>query len=840
MAKEFEKVVRAYQAHWDSIPPEKQINLGVPGKPNLHLRLDDSLALPVSSHGKPETTKCPNSVPRKKNWLAAPHPYRKGYGYSLLLGHICAAAELRQCERKECVEKRKIMEQVAPECKWRGFRDWAVLAMSCQQAFTMEQKMSTAHTHIANAAYTCAVLTGSVKDRKKDFIGGPKMEAIMMGVSNVVFWMVTIQRSMGLSPYFYDGWGHRYLPESITVPAICTALREVQTLKVCRNRLWNVLELSERKQDDLPDFVRSLQLHPLIRHNDHDLCTQTRCQGAHLDSTRVGQMHKCPKASRPKSEDICEPTEFPINLLVPAVEGGQTAWLKNGKRLISSGESYVALSHVWSDGTGVGREDQGSVNSCLWKCFASVATTLKCDGIWWDAISVPLDPKVRGLALSRMHTNYADAKCTVVHDRFLLGLEWKSSENACLALVMSPWFTRGWTALELAMSSNVQVLFKSKSDDPMKPDIRDLETEILASDPGTASGAHWLASCAIRRLRGSVSRLSDLLAILRPRSTSWVRDRTVIAALLTAIPNLNLALNESEITQSLLKHLRLVPHQVLLHGRPTMSDLGGFSWCPTTLDDMPIEIGHKSGEGDEMLVVESDGSITGSWLARPVSPPDVRKGRLQPHGSDISVIVKVEAALFNWKSCLVLYQGYQSDGPALLVTTVGVDAKDVSDPIVDCRYVGAVRDFRQSHERGIINIAKWTGDQDFRTAEQKAMDDDDDNTGSRSSGGTSSIDEEDDDSDESSTKASGYNNDSDGDGDSDYNNFYGFEIRLGRENGQEGVRAWDILKEAWAVNNDKSWTWKDDGDSENEIEMPGFDENFLDLLAGQSFRKSKR
>jgi len=822
MANGFEKVVRAYEAHWNSVPPEKQINLGVPGKPSLHLHLDDSLALPASSHSKSEASKCPNSVPHKANWLAAPYPFKKGYGFSLLLAHICVAAKLRQCERKECIEKRKVMEQVAPECEWRGFRNWAVLAMSCQQTFTIEQKMSTAHTHIANAAYSCAMLTESVKDRKRDFIGGPKLESMMMGVSNVVFWMVTIQQSMGLSPYFYSGWGHRYLPESITVPAISRALREAQTLKVCRNRLWNVLELSERKQDDLPDFVRSLQMHPLIRHNDHDLCTQARCQGAHLDSTRVGQMHKCSKSSFPESEDICAPTEFPTDLLVPAVEkGNQTAWSKNEKRLILPRESYVALSHVWSDGTGVGREDQGSTNGCLWKYFASIATTLKCDGIWWDAISVPLDPKVRGLALSRMHTNYADAKCTVVHDRFLLELEWESPENACLALVMSPWFTRGWTALELAMSSNVQVLFKGRSSDPMEPDIRDLETEILAPDPGTASRAHWLASCAIRRLRGPVRRLSDLLAVLRPRSTSWVRDRTIIAALLAAMPNPNLTRNESEITQCLLNHLKLVPHQILLHGRPTMSDLGGFSWCPTTLDDMPIEIGHEYHEGDkkddnddddddgddEMLVVENDGSITGLWLARPVSPPDVRNRRLQPHGSDISVTVKVEAALLDWRSCLLLYQANQSDGPALLVTAVGVDGKGSGKPIVDCRYVGAVRDFRQSHERGIINISKWTGDQDFRTAEEKAMDDDGDGSGSESSGGTSGSEssggtsgsDEDYESDENSTKSEDYNDDSDGDGDSDYNNFYQFRIRLGRENVQEGARAWDILKEAWAA-----------------------------------------
>jgi hypothetical protein len=246
-----------------------------------------------------------------------------------------------------------------------------------------------------------------------------------------------------------------------------------------------------------------------------------------------------------------------------------------------------------------------------------------------------------------------------------------------------------------------------------------------------------------------------------------VRDRTLTAALLAEVPRLDFGRRESQITQDLILHLGFVPHVSLLHGRPTMTESGGFSWCPATLDDMPIDLRREFGsdEKDRTLAVEGDGAVIGDWYARPVARADVRKRRPQPHGSDTGVVVKVDSALLDWKSCLILYQGLDADGPAHLVTTIEVCRSEDDDPIIDCRYVGAVRDFHME-ERGIINISKWEDDDiDFR-------------------------------------------DDDDGD---DYNNFSMFTIRLGNDGGRDGVRSWDILKSAWKLKHDESEV-KSDGD----------------------------
>ncbi|KAK8139135.1 hypothetical protein PG984_002515 [Apiospora sp. TS-2023a] len=185
-------------------------------------------------------------------------------------------------------------------------------------------------------------------------------------------------------------------------------------------------------------------------------------------------LHKCPDPTK------CTLYGFDLTVLVSAVkQGDRTAWLLDlaGPRLATSNEKCIAISHVWSDGTAVGLEGHGRVNGCLLVYFQKLAHSLDCVAIWWDTF------------LSR----------------------WMTGRNIL-----------GWTTLELAMPNTVKVLFKG--DDSMAPDIKDLDTDILANCPSTASRTHWLASCMIRRVHKSYR-----------RSTSWLRDRTIITGFLARV-----------------------------------------------------------------------------------------------------------------------------------------------------------------------------------------------------------------------------------------------------------------------------------------------------------------
>jgi tetratricopeptide (TPR) repeat protein len=668
----------------------------------LLVKIEDKLTLPPFELDTMHGTDCPNSKVRKDMWLQEPNvDLALEVGFLTQLAQLCIEAKIRDCRNTVCTEKRKTMEKAAPPCNWKAFRDWALVAMSCQEAFSHKQQLSKAHTHLVNAVFGCFeilhnCITG-VETRTSPhifhrFLDGQKRATPidLVGVCEIIFWMVYIQASMGLGPVTAGRWSHNFLPASITSPAIEKAVRKIPELKICKNRLWSLIDIAERKECDLPVFVNALESRQFLQHNKHGFCTPSKCQWAQMNSTQVEQLHKC------ANQKECKQSKFPVDSLEKALDlGNETAWSGTAPRLNKPNEPYIAISHVWSDGTGIGIQPHGSVNHCLFNYFAHVAKALGCDAVWWDTISIPSGSKAKSKALNQMHKNYANAACTVVHDQYLLDLEWIDHETACLALVLSPWFTRGWTALELAMSKRVKVLFGRP--DSSVPVIKDLDDDILATRPSTASRAHWLASSLIRRLRTPIDNVGDLLAILRPRITSWVRDRTAIAGLIVRVPKCDYNRGESEITRDIIIHLGSIPRTCLLHGHPTMSESDGFSWCPSTLDDMPIDLstdmrGDSEYKQDRMLAVDEKGVVTGKWWCRPITPYEIHKGRLQPYGNNLVTVVRVQTALRHWKNCMVLRdERMDNDGPALLVATVGLADED-GDFILDCRYIGAVRE----------------------------------------------------------------------------------------------------------------------------------------------------
>ncbi|GIC89449.1 ankyrin repeat domain-containing protein [Aspergillus udagawae] len=257
---------------------------------------------------------------------------------------------------------------------------------------------------------------------------------------------------------------------------------------------------------------------------------------------------------------------------------------------------YMAVSHVWSDGTGTGAWRDGEVNECLYLYFRAIAEHFQCEGIWWDALCIPRAKAARNKAIQKIQTNYQDARITLVHDCFLRNWDW-DPETACFGILMSPWFSRGWTALELAKSRKVKVIFKGR----YGPVIKDLDEEILAK-ADEINVPRIKASRMIRNLRKEFTSLNDLLTVLRPRFTSWPKDMAVISALLVGIEPEE---RQQKTYRSILKKLGELCPENLFHNAATMSD--EFSWCPTSLFKMPLE---RSSEV-RLKILGND--IRGKW-----------------------------------------------------------------------------------------------------------------------------------------------------------------------------------------------------------------------------------
>lgn len=735
---------------------EKIINSAHPnyfgGEVNVKLQSQDRLIQKTDDN----PLQCPNSVSHKDSWKSVPefdvpvvgggfdksiNPYfwDSSRSFLILLGKVCIDAKLKECSRVQCCKTRVGMDSYAPACGWVGFREWAITAMSCQANLTPQQQETVVHAHLVNAVFACFKLVEFLPDSRYNSdnysraVLGPAVEVV--DICNVIFWMLDIQRELDLVPTDYKGWDHQFVPKRLILPSIENSLEDLRGMEICKQRVWNLINLSERKSSELPTFINTLK-RSTIQEAKHDLCSQTKCQLANIDTATTEQLCKC--RQKPCKQYQCPNQKVADEILSDKRLSTEkiTAWctkdnsllyrLFGWRRLVYPTESYMAISHVWSDGTGVGRKSNGTVNGCLFDYFARIADRLSCKGIWWDTLSIPGEPKARTEALSNMHENYKRAQVTVVHDLFLLTREYTDPESACLALVLSPWFARGWTALEFAKSDNVKVLFRGRT--PTEPDIRDLDEEILAKGPRDSSRTHWLATCAITRLRQSLHNLTDILAVIRPRSTSWIRDRTIIPSLLAEVSKRDFSRTESEMTQTLIKHyFDSVPHTALLHGCPTMTEYGGFSWCPTTLDEMPIDV-RRDLDYDKLdpitptlFVDREDGSVRGKWYARPLYEVDMAIGTLKSLGKDIAAMIKIEVALHHWSHCLLLYHELNSDGPALLVMAIKESNYDTDnsedngdsgddddrsrdsdrsdhggvydDPLIDCQYMGAVLEF---------------------------------------------------------------------------------------------------------------------------------------------------
>ena len=532
-------------------------------------------------------------------------------------------------------------------------------------------------------------------------------------VFHLVSWFRNIYRRIqgGLrisKPFWYP---HEFLP--VASNAIEEASSKIEELRLCQKRVWEVIRNSNYGEIELVPLVRALEglspdYLPQFEHKGHGSCTTGFCDDSSKNYTSVTQLHKCPYPHKD-----CERTPgemFNQDLLIKALNGNTmtTAWTLDGRSLVAKDRSYLAVSHVWSDGTGTGAWKAGEVNKCLWDFWVDIAGRLECDGVWWDTVSIPQEKAARSKAINNMHQNYTDAKCTVVHDLYLAGMEWKNAESACIALVLSPWFTRGWTALELRLAKKVVVLYRKGDGYTHKY----LDKEILAQHPILSSHAHWIANSYVRRVQKaentpkstskiqkaedtpeSISKIqkaedtpesiSKILSALRARYTSWSRDQSIIAALMCGLI-VNVEHSEQKITKQILSKFETIERECLLHGLPTMSE-PQYSWCPPRFVD--ITSGTPSVRPWEKVEVCRNGILRGKWEVWRITKTHVDRGIIQPLSMDMSIWGKVQRALqepeehviltcsiFNAQGMLVRLKGYESQLERGLF----------------CKYIGAV------------------------------------------------------------------------------------------------------------------------------------------------------
>ncbi|KAI8949403.1 hypothetical protein F4801DRAFT_553495 [Xylaria longipes] len=625
---------------------------------------------------------------------------------------------VRPCDNLTCKARKTTLERSAPKCGWAAFRDTVLTCLACWQPAT-------------------EVLPFDMTLPREDENQLPVVFCIdVRGMIDLWFWatrlvsgpIVQLVQELGmkgnLDDSFYRLWQTFKSDHNFRATE---SSRKFYERGFCVNRLWNVSFQSRHGIADIPYIVeKALESTASKSESRHTNCTEESCLVAIENSTLVKQAHKCPSGS------CTDELTFAPAILNKAFSHGTrtssskahpfeiTAWRipalgQEPSSLCTPSDDYAAISHVWSDGTGVGmKSGAGIVNTCLFEYFSDIARRdeVSCNGVWWDAICIPTERRARAIAMDSMLENYENAKVTVVHDQDLLEFEWKDDGSPAVAMVLSSWFTRGWTAAELWASRHhpVKVLFKDP-DDPTgrRPLIKDLDMDVLAGDlsrwfdpetdghrspynnralapTDTLPGlSHMIATDILALFRWTedqeIPDLQALLRMLQTRTTSWARDRTLIAALM-CLPRdaIDSTTTSPQMTQKILANFGSLRTTEIVNHRVPMSNDGPWDWAPQSI----FELGQWSLSDDPMgdwSYINGDGSIKCEFLAYEILQEDV----INEYRHHPALAARISVALSRRRSCLLLTtRRIQQEDTYILFQPVSVSAWMVIGRWIGC------------------------------------------------------------------------------------------------------------------------------------------------------------
>ncbi|GAP83671.2 hypothetical protein SAMD00023353_0500590 [Rosellinia necatrix] len=629
---------------------------------------------------------------------------------------ISKVTQLRECRDSICEQRRIALDKAVPRCGWPALEALAVRALACWLPNFIQLILSVLLDLIPEDGR--AILRDGFKADKRghrhtvsEVEELPRVVCLNVdGVADLCRWVFRIAyggnwsdepRLRGQQTQAYNQLeGLLSRLGSYYETSALLATQQCRLRGPCPNRLWNVSMLGVGGVADLPS-IAAVALRSEIgvgdQENPHLDCTEQSCLFSHKNSTLVPQHHAC------ASEDCGPVAVFPKNVLNaalgspgPVAEGrpkgrpwAPSAWRIGGGKpsLCVIGQRYMAISHVWADGTGERSRDSGEVNTCLMNYFSKIAHRLNCCGIWWDAISVPTGP-LRAAAIDNMLVNYENAAATLVHDRELVDFEWRNDGSPAVAVILSSWFTRGWTAAELWASRKhpVKILFKDPDKTKTEPLIKDLDEDILAWDPKSMrsvnlddlaaldafgrirgdfllnreglvpSYGHFVATDILRRLRDggasgitTTSNLRDLLLNLRARVTSWVKDLFIIPGLM-CLESIDSNSTGPQITRDILSHFGTILCSDLFHGEVPINPSGAWSWCPPSIFDLGVSQNSLSRRPISKCTLVKEGLLLGDFTAYTLKRDDV----VVPFGRHPAVSSRISEALRDKWSCLLL------------------------------------------------------------------------------------------------------------------------------------------------------------------------------------------
>lgn len=353
---------------------------------------------------------------------------------------------------------------------------------------------------------------------------------------------------------------------------------------------------------------------PLIR-EDHGACTAQFCALKTVDTSNYVPKHL---GDDWDADCSCSYIHAEAEMVISTIQDGANPVVKLQGPLLdrnrsslavsaSTGVPYVAISHVWADGSGSTAE-VGLPLCQVWKLAALVSSILPSGAFWMDALCVPKDQDTRRKALKLMGRAYLDAEIVLVLDSTIKKCSAEAPPNELLLhVVLSPWMRRLWTLQEAVLAKKVIFMFSDGLVPLSKliPNASSLCSNAIQA--GFAAEVHRLTKL---RLFDSLG-FADVARSLRWRWTSNTTDE--VPAIVSLLKVDRQAIFEDLVENrmaNLLLAVAHLPRNIIFLSGSKMRILN-FSWAPATL--MSIASGGDEG-GLELNTTDATALCTTNGL----------------------------------------------------------------------------------------------------------------------------------------------------------------------------------------------------------------------------------
>ncbi|CAK4030335.1 Hypothetical predicted protein [Lecanosticta acicola] len=345
---------------------------------------------------------------------------------------------------------------------------------------------------------------------------------------------------------------------------------------------------------------------------------QLRHQAPRLDSVQGSHSAHSPIASAVSLRHICpsrrcSDVSTPVEAMHQILEHGNIALLdlsrydpetSNFVSVLSyeAGLQYVAISHVWAEGTGNEREN--AIPRCQLNYVAHIARQILHAQternlpllVWFDTLCCPASStRHKDMCLSQMHAIYQNASHVLIVSSTLR--HWNAADvdplEMSARLMASPWQTRLWTLQEGALACKLWI---GLADQPF--DLDDIELSlkqacenrlchrtIALSFLWTLLGLRTLINTD--RKIGQITQLEHLRNALRAREVTNPSDEPLCLATCLGLPQKSIV--ETRHEERMTEFWRVlnlsghkIPRRIMFFSGPRLP-YQGFRWSPSSL-----------------------------------------------------------------------------------------------------------------------------------------------------------------------------------------------------------------------------------------------------------------